>query len=76
MEIKKENYSVKPWRLIDRNGCEVPVPMKFEHPDLGMTTILTSVSGKTRKECERETLMLLEYLLTKHTVEYQCDVVK
>lgn len=63
MEIKKENYSAKPWRLLDRNGYEVRLPVQFDHPDLGVTTILQSISGDTRKQCEVETLGLFEQTL-------------
>lgn len=66
MEIKKLNYSVKPWRLIDSEGYEIRNTVGFDHPILGNTLILESLSGATRKECESNAMALLQSLYDKH----------
>ena len=63
MHIEKRGYSSNPWRLIDSQGREVDIPMAFDHPDLGATSIMHPVCGVTRKQCEAAALALLETLL-------------
>ncbi len=63
MEIKKLGYSAKPWRLLTSDGYEVRTPIDFDHPDIGMTRLMESVAGDTRKECESNALALLERML-------------
>lgn len=75
LQIIRMDYSRDPWRLVDaddvtifgQEGCEGPrqicVPVTFEHPDCGTTTITEPVMGKTKSECMQRALQLLGRLI-------------
>lgn len=71
MEIKKLEYSARPWRLITTDGFEVRMPVDFEHEDRSISQLMC-ISGNTKKECERVAFAVLERLLLGHTVEITC----
>lgn len=60
MRIEKRSYSSNPWRLVDDSGEEIYLPMRFDHPTLGTTTINGPVCGKTKAEVVQLSLKLLE----------------
>ena len=61
-QIVRMCYSAAPWRLLDDDGREVQAPKRIEHPVMGWVTVLMSVSGSTRRECEAAALALLPLL--------------
>lgn len=63
LTIKKLNYSSRPWRLVRDGWREIEVPVEFDHPGLGKTTIVQSIGGNTRSEALAETLAILERLM-------------
>ena len=65
MRIEKKNYSRKPWRLLTSEGKEVQAKVEFDHPDIGKTWILESISGDTKIECTEKAMQYLEYLFSK-----------
>ncbi len=61
MEIVKKPYSSNPWRLVDCKGREIEALRKFEHPNLGWTTVFQPICGNTKKECEKKAMELLQF---------------
>lgn len=63
LTIEKRDYSSRPWRLVKDGRQEIEVPIEFEHPGLGKTTIVQSIGGNTKAEALKETLAFLERLM-------------
>jgi hypothetical protein len=74
LAIRKLGYSRNPWRLVDLDGeadhsgpQQIVVPVAFDHPTLGRTTIDEAVSGSTKTECIEQTLAILGRLIEQRT---------
>lgn len=49
LEIKKLGYSATPWRLL-ADGEELYRPVRFRHPDMGMTIVDEPLCANTKAE--------------------------
>ncbi|MCP4149835.1 MAG: hypothetical protein GY757_18970 [bacterium] len=48
MKIKKLNYSLNPWRIVNAQGREVWVPEILVHPDFGDTFVEGPLCASTK----------------------------
>ena len=62
--IAKLGYSSRPWRLL-RDGKEVWVKERFDHPDLGPQVIDGPIAADTKEGAIRQALDLLEIATTR-----------
>ncbi|MEO5331226.1 MAG: hypothetical protein H7839_04325 [Magnetococcus sp. YQC-5] len=67
IEIVNMDYSSNPWRLlIDDNEIECEVPIA--HAYLGLVLVHQPIMGRTKSECTKNALNVLERLLKKNQV--------
>ena len=66
LQIKKLDYSLKPWRLVKENDMEFTVPVIFDHPDLGKTVIPERIAGNSKQECLDMVLNVFEQLVSEN----------
>lgn len=64
LEIKKLDYSVNPWRLI-QDGNIIETPKSFTDDSGNTHHIWGSVSGNTKSECIQKCLDMLEILIER-----------
>lgn len=57
--IEKQGYSAHPWRLLDEYGQQIYMPMVFDHPHLGRTSVSEPVSADTKSELVELCLWML-----------------
>ena len=59
-QIIKKDYSCNPWRLCDERGNELQINEKFDHPTLGTSYIMASISAATKSQLIDEIISRLE----------------
>ncbi len=62
MKIIKKDYTVNPWRLVDKKGLEIPAYKTIQTDGGERVDYIATISGRTKAECTQKTLNLLENL--------------